>query len=122
MQTTENYSARLRADLSAFIGTENWHRHALNKQMLLTDGVKYFADQAGAHWFLDIIATEGMLLQAQRPFLAILLDVREGEADIHVTDGDGENLYKRHIHFTDAPDGLWRFYLTDNVLLLPGEY
>ncbi len=31
-------------------------------------------------------------------------------------------LFARHIHFTDAPDGLWRFYLTDNVLLLPSEY
>jgi hypothetical protein len=122
MQTTENYSARLRADLGAFIGTENWHRHALNKNLLLTDGVKYFAETAGCYWFLDIIATEGMSLQAKHPFLAILLDVRDGEADIHVTDGDGLRLYRRHIHFTDAPTGQWRFYLTDNVMLLPGEY
>ena len=47
MHTTEDLSARLRADLSAFIGTENWHRHGINRQMLLTDGVKYFAETAG---------------------------------------------------------------------------
>ena len=122
MQIKEDISARLRADLTAFIGTENWHRHALNKQLLLTDGVVYFADQAGAWWFLDIIATEVMRFHPLKPFLLIALHVREGEADILVGDGDGENLYKRHIHFTDAPDGLWRFYLTDNVLLLPSEY
>lgn len=122
MQTTEDFSARLRADLGAFIGTEKWHRHGINKHLLLTDGVVYFADTAGAWWFLDIIATEVMMLQAKHPFLALLLDVREGEADIHVTDGDGLRLYRRHIHFTDAPTGQWRFYLTDNVVLLPSEY
>jgi hypothetical protein len=122
MQAQETLSARLRADLSAFIGTENWHRHALNRQMLLTDGVKYFAETAGCYWFLDIIATEVMRFHPMKPFLAIMLDVREGAADIHVTDGDGLRLYRRHIHFTDAPQGVWRFYLTDNVFLLPSEY
>jgi len=122
MQPQETLSALLRADLTAFIGTEQWHRHALNRHMLVTDGVKYFAETAGCYWFLDIVATEVMALQTQHPFLAILLDVRESEADIHVTDGDGRKLHRRHIHFTDAPAGHWRFYLTDNVLLLPSEY
>ena len=45
MHTTENLSARLREDLVAFIGTENWHRHPINRSMLLTDGVVYFADK-----------------------------------------------------------------------------
>ncbi len=122
MQIKEDISARLRADLSAFIGTENWHCHALNRQMLLTDGVVYFAETAGCYWFLDIVATEVMRFHPMKPFLVIDLDVRAGAADIVVGDGDGVNLFKRHIHFTDAPSGLWRFYLTDNVLLLPGEY
>ena len=122
MQTTEDLSARLRADLGAFIGTENWHRHPINRSMLLTDGVVYFAETAGCWWFLDIVATEIFLLQAAHPFLLITFDVREGEADIRASDGNDVILFKRHIHFTDAPDGLWRFYLTDNVVLLPGEY
>ena len=46
----------------------------------------------------------------------------KGKADIHVKDGKDLRLWHRHIHFTDAPDGLWRFYLADNVMLLPGEY
>lgn len=122
MQTQENQSARLRADLGAFIGTEQWQRHALNRNLLLTDGVRYFADQAGAWWLLDIVATEIFRIQASHPFLVIDLDVNDGKADIRVSDGNDAMLFKRHIHFTDAPDGLWRFYLTDNVLLLPSEY
>ena len=45
-----------------------------------------------------------------------------GKADIRVSDGNDAVLFKRHIHFTDAPAGTWRFYLTDNVVLLPSEY
>lgn len=122
MQTTEDNSARLRADLSAFIGTENWHRHHLNRSMLLTDGVVYFAETAGCWWFLDIVATEIFQMHASQAFLVIDLDVASDKADIRVSDGDDNQIYRRHIHFTDAPDGLWRFYLTDNVVLLPSEY
>jgi hypothetical protein len=122
MHTTEDHSARLKADLVAFIGTETWRRHPLNRSMLLTDGVVYFAEAAGCWWFLDIVATEIFRIQATHPFLVIDLDVNDGKADIRVSDGNDVVLFKRHIHFTDAPDGLWRFYLTDNVVLLPSEY
>ena len=122
MQTREDHSARLRADLSAFIGTETWQRHALNRNLLLTDGVRYFADQAGAWWLLDIVATEIFQKQASQAFLVIDLDVASNKAGIRATDGNDVVLFRRHIHFTDAPTGHWRFYLTDNVLLLPSEY
>lgn len=122
MQAQESLSARLRADLTAFIGTEHWHRHALNRHMLVTDGVKFFAETAGCYWFLDIVATEIFRILATHPFLVIDLDVASDKAEILVSDGNDVVLFKRHIRFTDAPDGLWRFYLTDNVLLLPSEY
>ena len=92
------------------------------RQMLLTDGVKYFAETAGCWWFLDIVATEVMRFHQLKPFLVVVLDVCEGVADIDVEDGNGAMLWHRHIHFTDAPDGRWRFYLADNVMLLPSEY
>ena len=122
MQAQESLSARLRADLVAFIGTENWHRHTLNRHMLVTDGVKYFAETAGCYWFLDIVATEIFRIQATHPFLVIDLDVNDGKADIRVSDGNDATLFTRHIHFTDAPAGNWRFYLIDKVMLLPSEY
>ena len=90
--------------------------------MLLTDGVRYFAETAGGWWFLDIVATEVMRFHQLKPFLVMVLDVCDGDADIHVEDGTGLRLWHRHIQFTDAPHGHWRFYLADNVLLLPSEY
>lgn len=37
--------------LSHFAGTEHYYR--LDRQCLITDGVKYLADEAGANWLLD---------------------------------------------------------------------
>lgn len=122
MGNTKLDPAQLRADLSQFTGTEQWYRHGINRRMLFTDGVRYFAEQAGAYWFLDIVATEIFPLLVHEPFLAITLKVDDGEADIVGDDGNGRVVYKRHINFTDAPDGDWRFYLTDNVLMVPSEY
>lgn len=114
----------LAQDLRNFTGTENWYRHPLVSKMLYTDGVKYFAENAGggAYWFLDIVATEIFPILAGQPFLHITMKSSGSKATITVTDGN-ENppLFTRAINFTDCPKGDWEFYLTDNVLLLPME-
>lgn len=109
------------ADLHGFTGTEHWYRHWLGR-LLYTDGVKYFADTVGAHWFLDIVATEFLILFKRSPFLSIVMQVVDGKADITVDDGNGNVLYERHVDMTDCPQGTWPFYLTDGVLMLPTEY
>ena len=43
------------ADLDQFYGTENYYHYLAG--LKLTDGVKYLADEAGAYWLLDIIAS-----------------------------------------------------------------
>ena len=111
-------------DLSHFTGTEQYWR--TNKlfapDMVHTDGVQYFADHAHAYWFLDIVATEYFPLLKKEPFLSIQLAVEDGIADICVEDGDCEVLKQKHIEFTDCPDGLYKFFFTDNVLMLTSEY
>jgi hypothetical protein len=115
-------SSTLRQELAQFTGTETWYRHPLNRYLLYTEGVQFFAEKAGCYWLLDIVATELFRLQVAEPFLHVKLIVDDGEADIVVDDGDGSAVFRRHIQFTDAPPGDWRFYLTDNVVLLPSEY
>ncbi len=36
-------------DLVQFTGSENWYRHGINRNVLLTDGAKYVADEGGAY-------------------------------------------------------------------------
>jgi len=114
----------LSADLKMFTGTEQWFRHPLSSNFLYTDGVKFFAEHCGggAYWFLDILATELADLQEKEEFMSITLDVVDSSAKITADDGNGNVLWTRNIDFTDAEVGTWKFFLTNNVLLLPSEY
>lgn len=111
-------------DLSGFTGTENYYRHPFTKS-LYTDGVKYFADEAGAYWFIDFVMTECDSLVKSEGFLTILLDVKDGQAMIEVRDGDGINFVERRIVYTDCPEGKYKFYFIHGeptVLLVASEY
>lgn len=115
----------LQSNLSQFIGTEQYHFNPLYRWLKYTDGVKYFAENAGggAYWFLDIVGTELRELANFRGFLVIELLVNDsGNADIFVTDGDDSQLLKRHIGWSDCPPGNWRFFLQGDVLMLTSEY
>ena len=116
---------RLAAGLAGFHGTAEWYRHWLVKRLLYTEGVQFFAEQggqSGAYWFLDVVATEFFPLQQKEPFLSIKLSVAGKKAAIRVDDGNGRLLREKNIEYTDMQPGDWPFYLTDDVLLLPGEY
>ena len=110
-------------DLSQFYGTEKYHRtFVFNASLVHTDGVQSFAEQAGAFWFLDIVATEIFPFSDKYPFMTIYLTAKDGQAEIIVQDGDISRLYQKPIEFTDCPDGVYEFFLTDNVLMLCSEY
>lgn len=122
-----NKLSDLKTELSKFTGTEDWFFNPLYRTMKYTDGIKYFAEKAGAYWFLDIIGTEYYpKTTGDKPawdyFLAIKMDVEESKAKITVTDGNETTFATKVIPYTDCPEGEWNFYLTDNVLLLPSEY
>jgi hypothetical protein len=113
----------LAISLRQFTGTEQWYMAALNKDCLYTDGVQYFAEHAGTYWLLDILATELFELQQQRGFLLVKLVVGdEHKAKIISEDGDYHELWSKDIDYTDCPLGTWKFFFTDNIILLPSEY
>ena len=110
-------------DLSQFYGTEKYHRtFVFNDSLVHTDGVQSFAEQAGAFWFLDIVAIEIYPLTKKEPFLSIKFWANGGEASITVEDGDLKPVFVKGIEHTDCPDGEYSFYLTDGVLMLTSEY
>jgi hypothetical protein len=118
----------LQRSLSQFTGTQTWYRHGLNRNMLYTDGVQYFAEHAGggAYWFLDIVATELFALQRQYGFISITIDARDNKAKLAAkgTDLAGEDvwIWGRNIDYTDCPAGEWKFFFCSDVLMLPSEY
>lgn len=113
-------SEELKSNLEQFFGTENYFKNPLIKYTY-TDGVKYFAEQAGAYWLLQEI--NGLYVNLGSPyFINIVVKSNKNKADIIVDDGNGNVLKKKHIGFTDLPKGEWQFFLQSNVLMLPSEY
>lgn len=117
-------------DLRYFTGTEQYFKHTINPRFVYTDGVRYFARNAGngAYWFLDIAATEIFEIHAKKEeyFLNVKIVSTGNTAKIIVEDGNDGVLFKRDIEYTDCPDGTWEFFMIfdgeQSVMLVPSEY
>lgn len=122
-----NTPEALRAQLAGHSGGGDQYRHAFNRTCTYTEGVRDFAEHAGggAYWLLDILMTQPEILTAQRKcgIVFIDLEVADGKAVLNVKEDSGiPPLYTRNIDFTDCPEGTWKFFFGDSVLMLPGEY
>ncbi len=109
-------------------GANYFVRHWAARKLQYSDGVESCAE-AGIHWLLDIIATECLKpLTASGTCMGIITArVSDGKADLDMsTEDDTPPAWKRHIDYTDMPDGNWKFYLVDEgeryALILPEEY
>lgn len=110
--------------LSHFTGTEHYYR--LNRWCLLTDGAKYLADEAGAHWLLDAAASYLLELGTSDWFVLVRLVVTESQAVLSLEDGNGSVRARQQIPFTDFPLPEHVLYACWDghhwVLMLPSEY
>lgn len=122
MQTQLHDRSQLVFELANFCGTNFWYQHHLVKTMTYTDGVKYFADRTGSFWLIDVVATEFFPLLTEQPFLSLIVKVDGNSCEIVATDGNDNQITARNYSFSTMPAGEWKFYLTDDVLLLPSEY
>lgn len=117
---------KFRADeLAQFTGTERWYRHALNREVLFTDGAKYVADHASAHWLLDEIALIQCCDKRVRTegFQVWKLNVNtDTTAELICEDGNNNVVYIKKIPFTDFPGEGITFWFTGSTILLPSEY
>jgi hypothetical protein len=115
----------LSLNLEQFIGTEQWWKHWL-PGLVYTDGVKYLAEQAGAHWLIDVVAS----YRRKEPFqiweLKVCPSPENGTSRAAtvtmIEDTDQPELVRQEIPYTDFPLDYIKLYLIDGVLLLPSEY
>lgn len=135
-------SEELVQGLKSFYGSEKFRRHSLNRRVVHTDGVDYFAQQAEAYWFIDAVAL-GMagnpglvpkVVPQKSEFAVVFLKSKDGKALIEAysdgTDEEGwleENrLFQQAVDITNCPEGDWKFFLIwdgeSATLLLPSEY
>jgi hypothetical protein len=122
MTTTKTLT---KEDLAQFMGSENWYRHGLVRDVLYTDGAKYLADAGGAYWLLDEIALAQRYDKrvAGEEFQVWKLMVKEDHsATLACDDGNGNIVYTKRIPFTDFPLEEISLYFCNNTILLPSEY
>lgn len=112
-------------DLTQFTGSENWYRHGLNRSILFTDGAKYVADTAGAHWLVDEIALHQFDAKVKaEEFQVWKLDVDLVKSSAVLTCGDGNDnvVFTKAFTFTDFPLETITFWFENNTIYLPSEH
>lgn len=112
-------------DLDRFTGSENWYRHAINRNVLYTDGAQHVAEHGGAYWLLDAIAIcqRHEKHVAAEPFQVWKLVVRPDKgATLTCEDGNGSVVYTQQLEFTDFPLSEVTLWFADNVIYLPSEH
>lgn len=57
MKNEQHTTHLTQEQLKQFRGDAVRYRHPLNSRVIYTPGVKYLAEQAGAYWLLDVIAS-----------------------------------------------------------------
>lgn len=107
------------------------------KNIMLTVGVKNYADTNGAYWLLDAIVSHQTKTNVRdEPFQVWTLSVRGINAILTATDGgkNGESpaeIARQYIEYTDHPPGDFVLWVVDQptesgivykVIMLPSEY
>ena len=114
----------LKDDLQQFYGTEHYYR--LTPNVVITDGVKYFADKAEAYWLITDIAIITTTNKQLKDNYFIVIKTRKkdnGGIIVQYEDGNYNPLYIEEYPIADLPDdGEFNIWKESNVLLLPSEH
>jgi len=106
--------------LSQFTGTENYYKGWAGVQE--TEGVKYVSLNAG--WLVTDM--ESVLRYkknvATQPFISVKVTAKDNEAAVRYEDGNGKRIHTQKYEYAELPDGEYKFYYADGVLMLASEY
>lgn len=118
---------RLQENLHQFIGTTAYYRFSrLFHTFVLTDGTQFLADEAGAYWLMDLIASHFARYHNQ-DFIAVKLKRnKKGGCTVRLEDGNDGLLAQQRVEYTDFPFEEITLYVVPQdelrVILLPSEY
>jgi hypothetical protein len=113
------------ADLAHFTGSEVCYHHALMKHIVYTEGVQFLAERAGAYWLIDIIVSvqhEPKVKAEAFQVWTLKTDLEKSTGVVICEDGNGYEVYRQKIDFTDFPLAEIKLYFTGSTILLTSEY
>ena len=120
----------LQSNLAQFTGTEAYTRwSALFRNFVLTDGALYLAEQAGAYWLMDLIASHVGAYRSES-FVVAKLTKKNRAWRVSIEDGNDTILASQKIGFSDFPLDEMTLYVIEQpmedgnvwVIMLPSEY
>jgi hypothetical protein len=118
---------QLQNELCQFTGTTAYHRFSrLFHTFVLTDGTQFLAENAGAYWLMDLIASHFSAYRDQE-FVAVKLKRNtKGGCTVRLEDGNDGLLAQQRVKYTDFPFEEITLYVVPKnelrVILLPSEY
>jgi hypothetical protein len=122
---TNETSLKIESALRQFTGTEHYYR--TNGNLVVTDGVKFLADEAKSYWLLDLYASHLIGVRGEQEGFTVLKMTRVGAgASIVIEDGNGNQLARQLVEYTNFPlasitlYGVWDGSLW--IVMLTSEY
>ena len=112
--------------LQQYTGTNAYHK--LYPKVLLTDGVKFLAEEANCFWLMDVYASHLLCTidEEQESFTCLQMLTKNHQAEIVIDDGNGVELAKQKIEFTDFQlDNITLYACWEStywVIMLASEY
>jgi len=104
-------------------GTTQYHNLSITP-IKSTDGIKDMAEELGAYWLVDAIGSYQITPKIRAiPFQLWELNVKDSKAVLTMREETNAPIkVKQEIPYTDFPEGSWKFYAVDGVLMQRGEY
>lgn len=125
-EKAEAYEEKRKASLSNFTGSEEYHQGYMGVK--LTDGA-YFVGTNEASWLItdicSVLVAEPKVKKEE--FVSVTFKVKpDNTAEAIYTDGNENVLYRQKYNYTDFTkhfqESEVKFFYTDGVLMLSGEY
>ena len=118
-------SEDLKSQLKQFSGTYEWFTLPFVKGFLYTEGVKYFAEKAGAYWLITDTALFFGKKVVKTGFATLKAISKDGKVNLILED-EGVKLGSKEYPLSDLPEGEWEFFLQFDgrhlIMMLPSEY
>jgi hypothetical protein len=121
--TPDERKATIEQALARHSGSLERFRH-WTKRIVYTPGVADMAEMCSAHWLIDLVASHQVAPSVRaEEFQVWKLTVAADRTALAVADdGNGREVARQVIEFTDFPLDEMTLWLVNGTLLLPGEY
>lgn len=120
---------QIKSDLRQFIGSITFTRYSpLFPNVVLTEGAEYLADECGAYWLMDMIASHLPSLPVDEYWGVVILTVDNGKGLFTLADDSpATKVYAMQgINYTDFPLDEIKLYVSHDgefwYVMLPSEY